>query len=212
MIDYKSCDIAGMRQVWAWPLADLELWAVRETVRDVDRAIDLCGERFVALQAGGGCGVWPKYLAQRFERVITFEPDPLNFRCLMTNAPEDNITRIQGALADKGGEVTMENPNADNAGTLRMTGDAGAPEKEVVVNCFKLDDLNLSHLDLLALDVEGGEWDVISGAVETIMASKPVIMVEENGLGKSPQPLLEAMEYEVRARIHRDVIYCPRDS
>jgi hypothetical protein len=72
---------------WLWPAYDTELIKVFDQVDDIDKILEYCPNRRVAIQAGGACGVWPWRLAQEFETVITFEPDWVNFQCLSVNAP-----------------------------------------------------------------------------------------------------------------------------
>ncbi len=51
----------------------------------------------VAVQAGGNCGLWPRELGQKFETVYTFEPDPVNFRCLCTTCRLAAASRCCGS-------------------------------------------------------------------------------------------------------------------
>jgi hypothetical protein len=45
----------------------------------------------VAVQAGGNCGMQVVKFAEFFENVYTFEPDPINFNCLVNNLLYDNV-------------------------------------------------------------------------------------------------------------------------
>jgi hypothetical protein len=82
-----------------WPADDVEcLRAARAQVADLEMVYPYCKGFKVAVQAGGNCGVWPAALSKRFEFVYTFEPDPVNFRCLCANAPYENVYKFNAAL------------------------------------------------------------------------------------------------------------------
>lgn len=51
-----------------------------------------------------------------------------------------------------------------------------------LVPTIALDDMQLDHLALLKIDVEGHEWDVLQGAEETIRSCHPVIYFEAKRL------------------------------
>jgi FkbM family methyltransferase len=116
----------------------------------------------VVIQAGGNCGMQVVKFADHFEMVYTFEPDPVNFHCLVNNLPYNNVIKFQCCLGDDHRMVSMTtlpneiggfyvNPNYGTTPTLRI------------------DDLALSHCDQLF---------ALMGAVNTIKKFKPVISVE----------------------------------
>lgn len=192
-----------------WPADDRDCAAVVfDTVRDMDAALKHCRARDLVVQAGGNCGVWPLWLAERFNRVITFEPDPANFRALVVNTmAHPNITTIPAALGPRSGEwVDLD----------RIPGNGGAHQVKPgnVAPMLAIDDLNVPGLDLLYLDIEGSEPDAILGAWETIAAFSPVIAIEDKGLserygwakGQIVQNLKVSLGYEVVARPNRDVV------
>jgi hypothetical protein len=43
----------------------------------------LLSRKRTCIQAGGCFGVWPVYFSSMFESVITFEPEPVNYKCLV---------------------------------------------------------------------------------------------------------------------------------
>lgn len=129
----------------------------------------------VAVQAGGNVGLWPKELAKHFDRVITFEPDELNFQCLCRNCPETNIEKHSAAL----GEVH------ERKGMVRDPSNCGAHAlvdgDEVSVKT--IDSLNLPACDLIQLDIEGYELFALKGAEKTINRFKPTLCIELKSLG-----------------------------
>lgn len=153
-------------------------FAKRELV-NLHAAIKRVKTRRVAVQAGGNQGLWPKYLAQWFASVITFEPDAENFARMQQNAPETNITRYRAALGEAPASVGLGRDRRDgsrgafHSGIVHVHGDGDVP-------MMRLDDLQLPVCDLIYLDIEGYELFALRGAVETIARCRPVIAVEVN--------------------------------
>ena len=65
--------------------------------------------RRTCIQAGACLGVWPLAMAEIFDRVVSFEPEPTNFYCATQNtAGADNIELHEAALgSDTGSAVGM---------------------------------------------------------------------------------------------------------
>lgn len=135
------------------------------------RALDVC------VQAGGHRGLWPMYLAEHFKHVYTFEPHERNFRFLQVLATAENITAYRAALGDVSRMVTLEpgNPNRITTGGYCIRRD-----KPGDVQMMRVDDLPLTALDALLLDVEGSELMALKGAEQSILKYKPLIVVENN--------------------------------
>lgn len=187
-----------LREGWLWPKADKGAWEGRGNLIDCVKALDHVREFDVAVQAGGNCGWWPKYLAQRFKRVYTFEPDPVNFVALVFNCPEDNIIKIQAGLGKEPGFAGMMEVARDNRGMMCVheNGSGRFP-------ILPLDTFGFKKLDFLQLDVEGYESHVLLGALETIKRCRPVIMFEDKMLDKRygkvehPMDILEPLGYRL---------------
>lgn len=196
-----------------WPKTDKECRkAVMGQYQDADVALEMCRYKRIAVQAGGNCGVWPKYLADKFETVYTFEPDHLNFLCLNLNATAPNIVKMQAALGMKARPVGMHIDPA-NVGAHRIDSAAGA------VPVIRIDDLRLPSLDFLQLDIEGYEYFALKGALHSIDAFKPVIMIEDKGHHRkygveksSIEELFDALGYIPYDKINRDLIMIHHDA
>lgn len=156
-------------------------------------------EKGVAVQAGGYCGIFPRMMSNMFQRVYTFEPDPINFFCMVNNTPSSNVFRYQAALGKEHGLISIEYMNLNNAG-MKKVGKAPG-----VIPTMRVDDLNLERCDLIMLDIEGYEFNAILGAEKTIDLYRPVISVEDTN------PLIEnvlsAYNYKKIAEVYRDTIY-----
>lgn len=125
----------------------------------------------VVVQAGGNCGMQVVKFADYFETVYTFEPDPINFHCLVNNLPYDNVIKMQCCLGDSHKMISM-NPLKDEIGGFYVNESFGN------IPTLKIDDLNLSACDFIQLDVEGYQLYALKGAINTIQKFKPVISVE----------------------------------
>ena len=75
--------------------------------QDLHEIVKRVGKRRVVVQAGGHIGVYPSLLARYFESVYTFEPELENFRCLVRNAPDQNIFAARGVLAGNPGPIGL---------------------------------------------------------------------------------------------------------
>lgn len=192
-----------------WPAGDIGAAAVLfNDAASINAVLPFCTGRDVAVQAGGNCGIWPRDLGRLFRLVYTFEPDPVNFRCLCANAPAENVVKFNAALGDAHETVGLA-LRPENVGAHRVAGQGDVPT-------LRIDDLGLATCDLIYLDVEGYEMRVIAGAVDTIRRCKPVIVVEDKGLSEhygAPRGQvvlgLQQFGYRVAKRLHHDVVMVP---
>ena len=192
-----------------WPATDRSCAAVVfDTVPDMDHALKHCRGFDLVVQAGGNMGVWALALASKFGRVITFEPDPMNFRALVHNtSTAPNILSLPCALGDASGEWCDLDREEHNSGAHQVKAGNVAP-------VMMLDDLCLPACDMIYLDIEGYETRALIGASQTISRFRPVIAIEDKGLserygtkqGAAEQWLAEKYGYRVVARPHRDVV------
>lgn len=202
--------ITALGRDWLWPDADEKCHkVVFDWSADLRAVYPHCRAFNCAVQAGGNMGVWPWLLAQKFKRVVTFEPDPVCFPLLVQNVEgAPNIEAYQAALLDRPTRCAMENDDPVNLGAQYVR--AGAGE----IPAGTIDDLHLSACDLIYLDIEGAELPALVGAVKTIEEFRPVIVVEDKKLserfgyakGDIEAWLRKDFGYEVVARPHRDVV------
>lgn len=168
---------------WVWPMTDknrLDRW-FRDGPGDLDGALPMLmphlKARRTVVQAGGCCGVWPVRLSMFFETVRTFEPEAVNYQCLMANTSDiDNVIRTNAALGEIEKRVSMVWPdlyrNEGNPGAFHIGDGDDLP-------MITIDSLQLDDCDLIYLDIEGYEVAALRGAAETIERCRPVIGVED---------------------------------
>ena len=160
------------------------------------------------IQAGGNIGVYPDTMLQQFVRVITVEPDTVNYQYLLLNvAGRTNIEHSQAAFGDKHGMAAVDHPYPENIGAHQIK--AGNDIKVIPIDALEVDDC-----DFIQLDIEGYEHLAILGAEQTIKRTYPVITLELKGLGsrygytdEDTIGLLQGWGYEIVGRVNRDVIF-----
>lgn len=167
------------------------------------------GKRRVAVDVGAHMGLWTRLLAADFANVLAFEPNAENRECLLYNLRDvKNVTVSDAALGSVNQELAQTLPGGGNSGMWHM-----APGTGIQVGL--LDQLGLTEVDLIKIDVEGYEGHVVKGALATIAHSKPLIVFEDNGTGPryfgkdwlDPKPLLRALGYRKRLRWRRDEVW-----
>lgn len=132
----------------------------------------------IAVDGGSNIGTWSKEMSEYFDHVLAFELTPETFRCLQKNLNGWNITNVTpynralsnskrevGISAGKrsGGNSVSELPNGSTKTSVKTT---------------TIDELALTDLGFLKLDLEGHEGRALQGAQETILKFKPIILIE----------------------------------
>lgn len=193
-----------------WPMGDEQCRrSVMEHYKDASEAIKLCRGNKIAIQAGGNCGVWAKYLSKHFDWVYTFEPDIHNFLCLNLNAPQHNVIRMQCAIGQDNQPIEMDLVRK-NIGAHSVKGAGFIPK-------IRIDDLNLPACDFLQLDIEGYEYFALLGAAKTIQKFKPVLMIEDKRHHRkydisdnAMRDFLAESGYILHSKVARDIIMVPK--
>jgi FkbM family methyltransferase len=151
----------------------------------------------VVVQAGGNCGMYPRFYKNYFREVYTFEPDDLNFYCLDRNCEGEGYHKFHGGLGNTTDSLTLKVNSLTNVGMHKTIDQKGN------VKMYRIDDLNLNNCDLIHLDIEGYEAKAILGARETIERFSPVVITERNGGEKE----LLNLGYTKFKKLRMDSIY-----
>jgi FkbM family methyltransferase len=159
---------------WMWRATDYWGWEhpVREFAGLRALVLEHTPEKGVLVQAGGLMGMYPRLWAEHFANVYTWEPDPVNFYCLVANCPEPRIHKLQAALSNRAGLRAFTEGPEFNAGLGSLNGISGP------VLTMRLDDLTFDRLDCIQLDCEGHEDRIIEGGWATIRKHWPVLCLE----------------------------------
>jgi FkbM family methyltransferase len=151
----------------------------------------------LVIQAGGNLGMYPRFLSNRFNMVYTFEPDPLNFHCLVNNNQVNNVVKINAALGKTNGFVDIFRYNRSNVGMHRVE------ENPIgLYPMLSIDSMNFHTCDMIMLDTEGYEENIIEGAFETIKKFKPVITSENEKI----VDMIKEYGYRVVDKSSRDLV------
>lgn len=159
--------------------------------------------RQLAIQAGGNCGMYPCLFSKIFERVYTFEPDPLNFYTLVQNCQNDNIVKIQAALGNDHRMIGIALGPPDNVGMHKIAEHGIVPQ-------LCIDDFDWPACDLIQLDIEQYEIYALRGAVETIKKFHPVIQIENDT--DDIFKFLRVWGYDVIQTSKMDAVYTYREA
>jgi FkbM family methyltransferase len=153
-----------------------------------------------AVQAGGYCGIFPVLLADFFDNVYTFEPDRVNFLCLVMNSSKatNPVYSYNSLLGNRRANRGIRNLVSSNRGMNVAWGDGPIPT-------LMIDDLALRDVRYIQLDTEGSEFDILDGATDTISAWKPLISVEDTN--HNIVEFLSNFGYKELATVYRDTFY-----
>jgi len=187
--------IAGLH----WLVVDYHGWGgmLKEWRKHSTAWMEKVSNFGTVVSAGGNCGMYPRFYGEYFNTVYSFEPDPACFDCLQLNCDGDKYILDQSALSNTAStdNYSLERVQNDNRGSIRLIKDSNGN-----VETVRLDDLNLTELDLLHLDLEGHEPEALEGALDAIREFTPVIIVERSIYPKS---------YLKATKILRDCGYKP---
>ena len=202
--EIREKNIGGVEK-WLWPVSDSGLWdGPRENwnTSHKDKLKKYVTNFNVVVQAGGGCGMYPRLLSDMFKVVYTFEPNYTNFHCLVVNCTKPNIIKINAALGATSGLISMVSSNPKNMGTGRVE-----EKPDSFIPRLTIDMIKYSHCDLIWLDIEGYEENALKGAMETIHKFKPIIMAEH---GQKFEDWMKQLGYEKIDQSVSDAIFRPR--
>lgn len=200
-------------ELW-WPMGDrLEVRSrkgrLTNSRQTVDAIVAKAKTRGTCVQAGGHIGLWPLHLAQHFTTVYTFEPHCDNFRCLVRNVSACNVYPVRGVLGCDSGGVTITR-DRPYSGVHYVK-----PQVRGPVPTFRIDDLSVSDLSAIVLDVEGFELPALRGAEASIRAHRPLIVLEDLNLGdrlgygtmQDIETWLASLGYGAPQTLHKNDIY-----
>lgn len=186
---------------------------------EIRKAVSLCRSTCgTAVDVGAHIGIWSVELAKHFSRVQAFEPVEENYLCLCDNTLGKPVTWWNVALGDREGFCEMCSPTSGNSGMAYASHDLYEGGGRVTTKALHtLDSYGFSDVGLIKIDVEGYEGRVLMGALRTVIASQPVVVFEDNGLGPKrygrdwidPKPILRELLYKKALRIRKDEIWVP---
>ena len=165
-----------------------------------DAALKHVSDWRVCLDIGSNIGQWTRPLAERFDSVVCFEPNP-NFReCFNKNITESNVTLWPYGLSDK--EHTAQQ---DFNSTQLQEGEGD-------IKCRTLDSFGLTNVDFIKIDVDGFEIPLLNGAMETLSNNNAVVNIEMKrdkrlSTVEKCESILKDLGYRFRSRTKSDEVW-----
>jgi FkbM family methyltransferase len=135
---------------------------LRNKVKNFDLVLDI----------GANVGNHSFYFSNvcKAKQIIAFEPDPKN--CLIYRNNNPRVTLHEVALSDYIGQSHFNNSFLYNSGTGKLSSEG------IEIQVATLDSFNLSNVTFVKMDVEGEELNVLKGMTNTIINSKPEMLIE----------------------------------
>lgn len=157
----------------------------------------------LAIDVGANVGLWAKHLAERFNKVIAFEPIKEVYECLELNVKDLNVDLHNFALGEEDNTVEMFFDH-ENVGASYVEKDSLGTGSVLVK---KLDDLNLPKFGMIKLDCEKYELEVLKGGTETILTYKPILIVEQHVKFKQAGEYLKSLGAKELTNVRKDYIF-----
>jgi FkbM family methyltransferase len=143
----------------------------------------------LALDVGANEGAFTTLLADRFEQVHAFDPNPQITPTLRRQAnTHDNVRLFELAVYREPAVLTLRlypGPEHATAYPHLEVMARGAPNEEVRVPATSLDLLGYpdqEQVDFIKIDTEGAEADVLTGATNTLLDHRPQLLIEIHNL------------------------------
>lgn len=158
----------------------------------------------VLIDIGAYSGVYSIKAAQNGATVYSLEPNEAIFKRLNENAALNNvkINSINAGAASSCRPGFLAKSFAHSSAA--KVSDEGAP-----IQLLTVDSLALENVGAIKIDVEGLELEVLTGALETIKASKPLIITEalDKESEEEQAAFLERLGYYGTATDERNIVW-----
>lgn len=171
---------------------------------ETEKILSLATDRCLDIGANIGC-ISQALLHEGFV-VEAFEPQPELFELLEYNARGGIVHNT--ACGNEAGWATMPKVYYSSKGNF---GGLGLFETSIHgdyrVPVLTIDSLNYDDVGFIKIDVEGYEYEVITGAAETIRRCRPILYVEDDRVEKSGKlrELISSLGYSIEE--HRPTLY-----
>jgi FkbM family methyltransferase len=146
---------------------------------------------FAAVDVGANCGYWTLPLAKKFSHCFSIEADIENFDKLSKNISlnpslKNRVTALNAAATNYDGEAEINIRRSIDADANLNTGlssiviqDAESSSRKVkAVQVDSIVSATAKRVGFIKIDVEGAEFEVLSGATQLIKSDSPYIFWE----------------------------------
>lgn len=120
-------------------------------------------------------------------RVIAIEPSPQNYSCIQKNLQlqkSQNVNAFNFAAGDTDGSIRFFVNERSNGCKVLLEGEKlpNRPGTVIEVPIKRMDNFlnekEIKKIDFVRMDVEGYEWNIFQGMINTIQKSKPIVQLE----------------------------------
>jgi FkbM family methyltransferase len=139
----------------------------------------------VIVDAGANIGMVTLYYSQLYPKakIIAIEPESSNYRILVKNCGNlPNVTLIQGALWSHERPLGIQNPDAEkwmfSVAEVPSTSGPGLQGIRAVTIPGIMKTMGVDHIDLLKVDIEGGEYELFNSGAQAWLGSVRQIVIE----------------------------------
>lgn len=167
----------------------------------------------VALDIGANLGAHTLPLAQLVGpggAVFAFEPQRILFQILCGNVALNELPNVHAlpvALGRAAGRTKV--PALDYRGAVNFGGVSLGGTHGEDVPVLTLDQLEVSKVKLIKIDVEGMELEVLAGAKATLARCRPLLYVENDRADRSEALVAQLQEDGYRMWWHTPSLYNP---
>jgi FkbM family methyltransferase len=193
---------------------------IEDELKNILAVVATLPEGALALDAGANIGFVSVPLANalkvKFGQVLSFEVQKMLYYALCGTVALndlDNISVFNKGLGANLCELSVPEINysiPSDFGKVSLVDQAVTSQTSVQI--VRIDDLNLSRLDFLKIDVEGMEIDVLEGAAKTIEKYRPWCWVEYWKVErKELVSYFHQLNYTLFTMDHLNVLCAPND-
>lgn len=157
--DVDDLIINSLREYGEWAQKEIEILDC--FIHEGDYIVD----------AGAFIGTHSRYFSKKVGengKVYSFEPNPVVYKYLVTNAQmssHQNIKTHQLALGNgQSSNALIKKDDTSNLGGSKLITENGCFD-EVAISVTQLDSLNIQKIDFIKADVEGMEFSLLQGGI-----------------------------------------------
>ena len=143
----------------------------------------LVNNETMAIDIGGNRGIYSYHISQFCRNIEIFEPNPVCFDILSAwSNKKATINVHQVALSNESGSAELLIPidsngvEHDSSGSIENNNFSKTRSETVPLK--SLDSFAFQFVDFIKIDVEGHEFSLLKGSLQTIEASKPAMLIE----------------------------------
>jgi FkbM family methyltransferase len=156
----------------------------KDREKEIDLLCSLVSKTSKVIDVGANRGTYAFPLSKRIAKhgnLYLFEPIPSLYDYLKKGFSKKRFVKVfQLGCGAQSGKATIKIPN--NFGRLGLGSGSLVNTfldfKKLDIEILRIDDLNLTGIDFIKIDVEGYESFVLDGAIETIKKFRPIILIE----------------------------------